>query len=74
LIRSKRPVPFWYWTVVREQLTKTARPVSKEEVLSILNYLRKGGGELSLRTLNRFLSGYSIQRAQRAGLIKLKKG
>jgi transposase-like protein/endogenous inhibitor of DNA gyrase (YacG/DUF329 family) len=74
LIRSKRPVPYWYWRVVREQLTKTARPISKEEVLSILNYLRKVGGELSLRKLNRFLSRYSIQRAQRAGLIKLKKG
>jgi transposase-like protein len=74
LIRSKRPVPFWYWRVVREQLTKTARPISKEEVLSILNYLRKGGGKLSLQELNRFLSGHSIQRAQQAGLIKIKKG
>jgi transposase-like protein len=74
LIRSKRPVPFWYWRVVREQLTKTARPISREEVLSILNYLCKGGGKLSLQDLNRFLSCHSIQRAQRAGPIKIKNG
>ena len=74
LIRSKRPVPFWYWRVVREYLTKTPCHVSREEVISIVNYLRKEGGELSVQKLNRFLSGHSIQRAQRAGLIKIKKG
>ena len=74
LIRSKRPVPFWYWRVVREYLTKTPHQVSKEEVVSILNYLLKEGGELSVQKLNRFLSGHTVQRARRAGLIKLRNG
>jgi transposase-like protein len=74
LIRSKRPVPFWYWRVVREHLTKTPGQVSMEEVVSILSYLRKGGGELSIQKVSRFLSDHTIQRARRAGLIKIKKG
>ena len=73
LIRSNRPAPFWYWRVVREHLTKTPYQVSKEEVFAILNYLRKGGGALSVQELNRFLSGHTIQRARRAGLIKIRK-
>jgi transposase-like protein len=73
LIRSKKPVPFWYWRVIREYLTKTARPISNEEVLSILNYSRKEGGELSYQKLNRFLSGHTIQRARQAGLINKRQ-
>lgn len=73
LIRSKRPVPFWYWRVVREHLTKPPRSLSREEVLSIANYLRGGSGELSRQELHRFLSDYSIQRAELAGLIEIKR-
>ena len=65
-------MPFWYRRVVREHLTKTPCQVSKAEVVSILNYLRKEGGELSIEKINRLLSGHTVQQARRAGLIKLR--
>lgn len=73
LIGEKKRLPFWYWRVVREHLTKGAHKVSDDEIVSIANYVRKEEGKPSVPELNRFLSPQIITRARRAGLIKGKQ-
>ncbi|HKZ78875.1 MAG TPA: TniQ family protein [Pyrinomonadaceae bacterium] len=73
LIGDKKVLPFWYLRVVREHLTKGARKVSNEEVISTVSYVRNEGGQPSAPELNRFLSDHIIKRARRAGLIVAKE-
>lgn len=67
------PGRLWYWRVVREHLTKTARKLSNEEIMATFNYARKEGGQKSAPELNRLLSHHIIKRARRAGLIAAKE-
>lgn len=63
LIGDTKRLPFWYWRVVREHLTKSARKVSDLEIISIVNHVHKEGGQQSAPELNRFLSHHIIKRA-----------
>jgi hypothetical protein len=73
LIGDTKRLPFWYWRVVREHLTKSARKVSDQEIISIVNYAHKGDGQPSVPELNQFLSDHIIKRARRAGLFAAKQ-
>jgi hypothetical protein len=73
LIGDKKRLPFWYWRVVREHLTKSARKVSNEEIISTVSYVRKEDGQPSAPELNQFLSRHIIKRARRAGFIQAKE-
>ncbi len=73
LIGDKKRLPFWYWCVVREHLTKSARKVSDQEIISIVHYARKEGGQTPAPELNQFLSTHIIKRARRAGLFEAKE-
>jgi hypothetical protein len=73
LIGDKKRLPFWYWRVVREHLTKSARKLSNEEIISMVNYVRKEGTQTPARELDQFLSQHIIKRARRAGLIEAKE-
>jgi len=73
LIGDTKRLPFWYWRVVREHLTKSARKLSNEEIISMVNYVRKEGGQTPAPELNQLLSHHIIKRARRAGLLAAKK-
>src|SRR6266545_615037 len=73
LIGDTKRLPFWYWRVVREHLTKSARKVSDQEIISIANYANKQGGQQPAPELNQFLSHHIIKRARLAGLFAAKK-
>jgi uncharacterized protein with PIN domain len=73
LIGDTKRLPFWYWRVVREHLTKSAPKVSDQEIISIANYAHKESGQQPAPELNQFLSQHIIKRAQRAGLFTAKK-
>ncbi len=73
LIGDTKRLPFWYWSVVREHLTKSARKVSDQEIISIANYAHKEGSQPAAPELNQFLSHHIIKRARRAGLIAAKE-
>lgn len=71
---QKKHLPFWYLRVIGEHLTKGAHKVSDEEIISIVNYVRKEKSQSSAPELNQFLSPQIITRARRAGLIMEKQG
>ena len=73
LIGDTKRLPFWYLRVVRAHLTKSARKLSNEEILSTVSYVRKEGGQPLASDLNQFLSHHIIKRARRAGLIEAKE-
>ena len=73
LIGDMKRLPFWYWRVVHEHLTKSARKVSDQEIISIVNYAHKEDGQPSVPELNQFLSHHIIKRARRAGLFAAKQ-
>ena len=73
LIGEKKDLPFWYMRVVREHLTKSVHKVSDEEIISIVNYVRREDGQLSAQELNRLLSHHLMHRARRSGVIKGKQ-
>jgi TniQ protein len=73
LIGDTKRLPFWYWRVVREHLTKSARKLSNEEIISTVNYVRKEGCQTPAPELNQFLSHHIMQRARRAGLFAAKE-
>lgn len=70
---DKKDLPFWYWRVVRQDLTKSARKLSHQEIVSTVNYMRKEGAQTSVAGLEQFLSRHIIKRARRAGLIAAKE-
>jgi hypothetical protein len=72
LIGDNKHLPFWYWRVVREHLNKGAHKVSDEEIVSIVNFVRKKGRQAPTPDFNRFLSPHIIKRARRAGLIQIQ--
>jgi transposase-like protein len=73
LIGDKKRLPFWYWRVVREHLTKSARKLSDEEIISTVNYVSKEGAKTPAPALNQFLSNHIMKRARRAGLIEAQE-
>lgn len=73
LIGDTKRLPFWYWRVVREHLTKSARKLSNEEIIATVNYVRKKDCQTPAPELNQFLSPHIMQRARRAGLFAAKK-
>jgi len=73
LIGDRKRLPFWYWRVVREHLSKSAQKVSDQEIISIVNYAHKEGGQPSAPELNQFLSQHILKRARRAGLFAAKE-
>lgn len=73
LIGDKKRLPFWYWRVVHERLTKSARKLSDEEIISTVNYVSKEGAKTPASELNQFLSNHIMKRARRAGLIEAKE-
>jgi hypothetical protein len=66
-------LPFWYWRVVREHLNRGAYKVSDEEIISTVEYLRRGGDQPTTEELRPFISSEVVKRARRAGLIKRKE-
>jgi hypothetical protein len=54
-------------------LTKSARKVSDEEIISTINYVSKEGAQTPAPELDHFLSQHILKRARRAGLIKAKE-
>jgi hypothetical protein len=54
-------------------LTKGARRVSDQEIISIVHYARKEGSQTPAPELNQFLSQHIIKRARRAGLFEAKE-
>jgi hypothetical protein len=73
LIGDKKCLPFWYWRVVHEHLTKSARKVSDEEIISTVNYVSKEGAQTPAPELDHFLLRHILKRARRAGLIEAKE-
>ena len=73
LIGDMKRLPFWYWRVVREHLTKSARKLSNEEIISTVNYVCKEGCQTPAPELNQFLSHHIIKRARRARLLEAKE-
>jgi TniQ len=73
LIGDKKRLPFWYWRVVREHLTKSARKVSDEEIISTVNYVSKEGAQTPAPELDQFLSQHILKRARRARLIEARE-
>lgn len=73
LIGDTKRLPFWYWRVVREHLTKSARKLSNEEIISTVNYVHKEGSQTLAPELNQFLSHHIIRRARRAGLFAARE-
>lgn len=59
--------PFWYRRVVREHLNRAAHKVSDEEIISIVEYVRKGGDQPTTEQLRSFLSSEVLKRGRTAG-------
>ncbi len=73
LIGDKKRLPFWYWRVVRDHLTRGAYKVSDDEIISIANYVRNSGDQPTNEELRPFISQNVVKRARSVGIIKRKE-